>query len=131
MKLPVYLLGPTTLYGLQEQQHCSVRTHPRNWFRRLLGIVALNIIYRYEKPTEQNLRAVPKYMTSRSQFKALIESQPSLQCSSSSPELQPTINHLVNSSTVQPVHGGIPIAIPNYGTIQSVVINVYNNSDSK
>ena len=93
--------GATTLFS---------KNVPEKLVQEVTGHRSLECLRRYEKTTEQNLRAVSKCMTSGSQFKALTESQPSLQCSSSGTELQPTNNHLVNSSTAQPVHSGIPIA---------------------
>ena len=119
--------GATTLFS---------KNVPEKLVQEVTGHRSLECLQRYENTTEQNQRAVLKCLTSGSQFKASSESQPTSGCSTSStklcPSLQSTINHHVNASTEQPVHSGIPIAIPNYGTIQSVVINVYNsNSESK
>ena len=43
------------------------------------------------------------------------------------------VNHYTSSSATfnnaQPIQSGVPVAIPNYGTIQSVVINVYKSDN--
>ena len=134
-------LPPRTNHSLRVTKSTTLfsKNISKKLVQEVTGHRSLECLRRYEKSTEQDQRAASKCnVTSGSQFKALTESQPSLECSSTCsstelcPSMQPTINHLVNSSTAQPVHSGIPIAIPNYGTIRSVVINVYNNnSDSK
>ena len=119
MKLPVYLLGPATLQ-ITEAQTLLSKNVPEKLVLEVTGHRSLECLRQHEKAAEQNLRTVSKSMTFGSQFKVLTESQPNLKCSSSSTKLQPTIYHLVNSLTAQPVHSGTPTAIPNYSRHQHV-----------
>ena len=120
--------GATTLFS---------KNVPEKLVQELTGHRSLECLRRYEKTTEQNQRAVSKCLTSGSQYNPSIgsEAEPSNSSTGPYPSNTLQLNHTtINSSTAQPIHRGIPIAIPNYGTIQSVVINVYNsdnNGDNK
>ena len=122
--------GATTLFTKNVPE-------PEKLVQEVTGHRSLECLRQYEKTTEQNQRAVSKCLSSGSQYNPLIggKAEPSNSSTGHYPSNALQLNHTtMNSSTAQPIHRGIPIAIPNYGTIQSVVINVYNsdnNGDNK
>ena len=64
---------------------------PEKLIQEITGHHSLECLRRYEDTTEQNQRAVPKCMTSGSQFKPLTESQPTLERPSSGIKLCPSM----------------------------------------